>query len=204
MHTARRSWLALALLGISLGSGAQTPTPSQRLRGVIESVEGPLITYKANDGTLSKLLLTQDVSVIAVVKATLADIKEGSFIASAARPQPDGSQLALELRIFPESMRGVGEGHRPFAPVPQGTMTNGTTASAVVAGVAGPVILVKHKDGETKIVIPPDAPIMRYVVGSVADLVVGAEFTVNAATPRAEGGHRASRINVGRDGVVPQ
>ncbi len=200
MPSSRRQLLLLTLALASLGAAAQT----SRLRGVIESVEGSLISFKTNDGSSSKLLLTSDVTVIAVLKASLADIQEGSFIASAARPQPDGSQLALELRIFPESMRGVGDGHRPFAPVPNGTMTNGTTASAVVSGVAGSVILVKHKDGETKIVIPPDAPILRYVVGTVADLRPGAEFTVNAATPRGAGGYQANRINVGRDGVVPQ
>jgi hypothetical protein len=195
----RRLLLALTLALMVPAANAQT----QRLRGTIESVDGPLIRFKTNDGTLGVLLLTPRASVIAVVKATLADIQEGSFIASAARPQADGSQLALELRIFPESMRGAGEGHRPYAPVPNGTMTNGTTTSALVSGVNGSVILVKHKDGETKIVIPPGAPILRYVEGTAADLLPGAGFTVNAATPRAEGGYQSSRISVGRNGVLP-
>jgi hypothetical protein len=119
-------------------------------------------------------------------------------------PQPDGSQKALEVHIFPEQMRGTGEGHRPYAPVPNSTMTNGAASGAMVAGVNGSTILVKYKDGEKKIVVPPDAPIVRYEIGGAGDLKPGARFTVLAATRKPDGTLEASRINVGRDGVVPQ
>jgi hypothetical protein len=119
-------------------------------------------------------------------------------------PQPDGSQKALEVHIFPEQMRGTGEGHRPYAPVPNSTMTNGSASGAMVAGVNGSTILVKYKDGEKKIVVPPDAPIVRYEIGGAGDLKPGARFTVLAATRKPDGTLEASRINVGRDGVVPQ
>ncbi len=123
---------------------------------------------------------------------------------SAAMPQPDGSQKALEVHIFPEQMRGTGEGHRPYAPVPNSTMTNGAASGATVAGIDGSTLVVKYKDGEKKIVVPPNAPIVRYEIGSKADLKAGARFTVLAATKRPDGTLEASRINVGRDGVVPQ
>jgi len=139
-----------------------------------------------------------------VVKASMADVKEGSFIGSAAMPQPDGTQRALEVHIFPEEMRGTGEGHRPYAPVPQSTMTNGATAGSPVKGVDGSTITIKYKEGEKKIVVPPDTPVVRYVVGSSSDLKPGAHFTVLAATKKPDGSYEASRINVGRDGVVPQ
>ena len=138
------------------------------------------------------------------MKASLADIKEGTFLGSAAMPQADGSQKALEVHIFPEQMRGTGEGHRPSRPVPNSTMTNGTAGGATVTGVDGSTIMVKYKDGEKKIVVPPDAPIVRYEIGSKADLKRGAPFTVLAATKQPDGTFEAARINVGRDGMVPQ
>ncbi len=135
----------------------------------------------------------------------MADIKQGTFLGSAAMPQADGSQKALEVHIFPEQMRGTGEGHRPYAPVANSTMTNGSVAGGVtVAGVDGPTITVKYKDGEKKIVVGPGVPILRYEIGSLSDLKPGASFTVIAATKKPDGTFEAGRINVGRDGAVPQ
>jgi hypothetical protein len=142
--------------------------------------------------------------VVAVVKASMADIKEGTFLGSAAMPQPDGSQKALEVHILPEQMRGAGEGHRPYAPIPESTMTNGTSSGSMVAGVDGSTIVVRYKEGEKKIVVPPNVPIVRYEIGSNSDLKTGARFTVLAATRKPDGTLEASRINVGRDGIVPQ
>jgi len=134
----------------------------------------------------------------------MADIREGTYLGSAAIPQSDGSQKALEVHIFPEQMRGAGEGHRPYAPVPEGTMTNGSTSGSMVAGIDGSTIVVKYKEGEKKIVIPPDVPIVRYEIGGKDDLKTGAKFTVQAATRKSDGTLEANRINVGRDGIVPQ
>ena len=109
------------------------------------------------------------------------------------------------MHIFPEQMRGTGEGHRPYAPVPNSTMTNGTVGGATVTGVDGSTIVVKYKDGEKKIVVPPGAPIVRYEIGGKADLKSGAPYH-GAGRDQAAGRHRirAARINVGRDGTVPQ
>jgi hypothetical protein len=88
--------------------------------------------------------------------------------------------------------------------VPNGTMTNGAASGATVTGVEGATMTVKYKGGEKKIVVPPNTPIVRYEIGSPADLKPGAKFTVLAATKKPDGTLEASRINVGRDGVVPQ
>ena len=175
-----------------------------RMRGTIEKADGNVLSLKSSDGAEVKLTLTENATIVAVVKASMADVKEGTFLGSAAIPQPDGNQKALEVHIFPEQMRGTGEGHRPYAPVPNGTMTNGTASRATVAGVDGSTMVVKYKDGETKIIVPPSAPVVRYEIGNKSDLKAGAQFAVLAATKKPDGTLEANRINVGRDGVVPQ
>ena len=195
----------IALAGaIIAASCAAATAQTLRVRGTIEKADGNVLTLKSTDGAELKLTLTDNALIVAVVKASMADIKEGTFLGSAAIPQADGSQKALEVHIFPEQMRGTGEGHRPYAPVPNGTMTNGSASGAMVAGVDGSTMLVKYKDGEKKIVVPPNVPIVRYEVGGKGDLKAGARFTVLAATKKPDGTFEASRINVGRDGVVPQ
>jgi hypothetical protein len=200
MFPISKTILAAVVACCALTVAAQTT----RIRGTIESAEHNTLAVKLSDGTESKLVLAPNASILGVVKASMADIKEGTFIGSAAMPQPDGSQRALEVHIFPEEMRGTGEGHRPYAPVPQGTMTNGSTAGSPVQGIEGSTITIKYKEGEKKIVVKPDTPIVRYVIGSAADLKPGAHFTVLGATKKPDGTYEASRISVGRDGVVPQ
>jgi hypothetical protein len=175
---------------------------TQRLRGTIEKVDGRTLALKGRDGAALTLTLTNNATIVGVVKASLAEIKEGSFIGSGAMPQADGTQKALEVHIFAESQRGTGEGHRPWDGAPNSTMTNGTVGSAVTK-VEGGVITVRYKDGEKKIVVPPDVPVVRYEIGSPGDLKPGAAFSVIAATKKPDGTFEAARINVGRDGVVP-
>jgi hypothetical protein len=206
MQKKTRRVLCTAGLGFmmiaSVASAQQSPTV--RIRGTIEMVDGNSLTLKSRDGTQIKLVLAENASIVAVVKATLAEIKEGTFLGSAAIPQADGSQKAVEVHIFPEQMRGTGEGHRPYPTVANGTMTNGTAAGATVAGVDGSTITVKYRGGEKKIVVPPDVPILRYEIGAKSDLRTGAHFTVLAASKKPDGTFETSRINVGRDGAVPQ
>ena len=195
----------IALAGaIIAASCAAATAQTLRVRGTIEKADGNVLTLRSADGAELKLTLTDNALIVAVVKASMADIKEGTFLGSAAMPQPDGSQKALEVHIFPEQMRGTGEGHRPYAPVPNSTMTNGSASGATVTGVDGAAMLVKYKDGEKKIVVPPGVPIVRYEIGGRGDLKAGARFTVTAATRKPDGTLEANRINVGRDGVVPQ
>jgi hypothetical protein len=200
MFTIPKTILAAALVLAAFASAAQTT----RIRGTIESAQSDTLTVKLSDGAQSKVVLAPNATVVGVVKASMSDIKEGTFIGSAAVPQPDGTQRAVEVHIFPEEMRGTGEGHRPYAPVPQGTMTNGATAGSPVKGIEGSMITIKYKEGEKKIVVPPNTPVVRYVIGSPSDLKQGAHFTIQAATKKPDGSYEAARINVGRDGVVPQ
>jgi hypothetical protein len=181
---------------------AQAPK-TQRLHGVIEKVEGKTLTAKSDKGAPLTLNLADKLLVVEVVKASMADIKDGDFIGSGAMPQPDGSQKAIEVHIFADSMRGTGEGFRPWDGAPNSTMTNGTVG-ATVTGVAGPVITVKYKDGEKKIIVGPDVPIVRYVVGDESALKPGAAFSVIAAVKKPDGSFDVSRINVGSGGVVPR
>lgn len=174
-----------------------------RVRGVIEKVDGPNLTVKIAGNVQAKLALVGGARIVAVVKASMADIKENTFLGSAAIPQPDGTQKALEVHIFAETMRDTGEGHRPYN-LPNSTMTNGTISGATVAGVDGSTMTVKYKGGEQRIVVAPDTPIVRYEIGSHADLKPGAHFTVTAATKKPGGTFEANRINVGRAGVTPQ
>ena len=190
---------AVAALAVScISAQAQT----QRLRGTIERVDGTTLFGKARDGAPITLKLTDNATITAVYKATRADIKEGDYIGSGAMPQPDGSQKALEVHIFAASMRGQGDGHRPWNGAPDSTMTNGAVGN-IVSGIDGQVVLVKYKDGEKRIIVGPDTPVVRYEVGSADDIKAGAAFSVVAATKQADGTFTAARINVGRGGGTP-
>jgi len=177
---------------------AQQPT---RVRGTLEKVEGSTLTVRAGDATEVKLNLTGGAQVYGVVKGSISDIKPGVYVGVGAMPQTDGSQKAIQVTIFAESMRGIGEGHRPWDR-PGSTMTNGTV-DATVGSVEGQAFTVKYKDGEKKIVVTPEAVIRAYVIGSRDELKPGAQVAA-FAVKKPDGTLEAPRINVGRDGVVPQ
>src|SRR5580704_623770 len=201
---AARVALAVVAALATTAALAQAPAPQTvRLRGVIEKVDGNTLTAKSDKGDELKINLADKMLVVGVVKASLADIKEGDFIGSGAMPQPDGSQKAIEVHIFAESMRGTGEGFRPWDGAPNSTMTNGTVGNTVT-GVDGPVVTVKYKDGDKKIIVTPDVPIVRYEVADLSALKPGVAFSVLAAAKTPDGSYDIKRINVGRDGVVPR
>jgi hypothetical protein len=201
----RRTGLAVAtvIAGVFANtlSFAQQPQ-TVRLRGVIEKVDGRTVTAKSTKGDELKLNLADKVVVVTVTKASMADIREGEFIGSGAMPQPDGSQKAIEVHIFAESMRGTGEGFRPWDGAPNSTMTNGTVGASVT-GDDGPVITVKYKDGEKKIIVTPNVPIVRFQVADMSAIEPGAPFSVIAAVPIPDGSFDVNRINVGRGGASP-
>ena len=195
--------LGAAAAGAALAQQAASPQPqTTRLRGTIEKLNGSAVLAKSANGEELKLKLADKVLVVAVVKASLADIKPGLFIGSGAMPQPDGSQKALEVHIFAESMRGTGEGHRPWDGAPNSTMTNGTVGASV-SGVDGPVVTLQYKDGEKKIIIEPNVPIVRYVIADTGAITPGAPFTAVATGKEADGSLDVTRLNVGRDGASP-
>jgi len=185
---------SLGAVSAAVPALAQAPKP-ERLAGVIDKVDGHTVLAKSAKGDSLKLNLADKVMVVRIEKATLADIKPGDFIGSGAMPQPDGTQKAVEVHIFAESMRGTGEGFRPWTQ-PGSTMTNGTV-DAAVTGVNGPVITVKYNGGQQKIVVPPGTPIVKYVIADVSALKAGAKFAVIAALKQPDGSYNASRINVG-------
>jgi hypothetical protein len=150
-----------------------------------------------------KVSLTPNAAVFGVAEAKLADIKPGAYIGVGAMPQSDGSQRALQVTILAESQRGLSEGHRPWDARPNSTMTNGTV-DQTVASVDGPVLMVKYKDGEKKIVVPPDAVILAYMAGDKSELKPGARIAIVRALKKADGTLETNRVNVGRGEVVPQ
>jgi len=169
------SWMTRALLAsfamISLlasAAWAQQP-PTVRIRGTIEGIDGPMLMIKTREGTDVKVKMTDDLSVIGIAKTSLSEIKPGNYIGVSGMPQPDGSQKALAIHIFPEAMRGAAEGFRPWDLRPNSTVTNATVAETV-AGVDGQVIQVKYKDGEKKVVVPPDAAIVAFVTGEKSEV----------------------------------
>lgn len=171
IHMTRRVFGAagLALVLATSASFAQQPQ-TVRVRGTVEAVDGPVLTVKSRDGQTSyKVKMTDNVAIRGVIKAALADIKENSFIGVTGMPQSDGSQKAVEIHIFPEALRGTGEGFRPWDLLPNSTMTNATVAQ-MVKGVSGDEITLKYKDGEKKIVVAADTPIVTYVPGEVSEL----------------------------------
>lgn len=190
------------LAAICLAGNAFAQDKPIRVRGEIVAIDGPIMTVKSRDGSDLKIKLADNVGVAGIVPIGIAEIKPNSYIGVSALPQPDGSQRALHVHIFPEAMRGVAEGYFPWDVRPQSTMTNATVMDTV-AGVDGQTITVKYKDGEKKIVVPKEAPIVTYVPGSAADLKPGAKIFIIAAVPQPDGSFTAARVNVGRDGLTP-
>ena len=181
---------------------ASQPAQTIRLRGVIEKIDGRAVLAKSTKGEELKLNLVDKALVVAVVKASVAELKPGLFIGSGAIPQPDGSQKALEVHIFAESMRGTGEGFRPWDGAPNSTMTNGTVGASV-SGVDGPVVTVQYKNGEKKIIVGPNVPIVRYEIADLSVITSGAPFTAVATAKAADGSFDVSRVNIGRGGASP-
>jgi len=198
----RRTSIAAVFVALSVAGSAVAQDKPVRVRGEIVSLDGSTMTVKARDGATMKIKLADNVGVSGIVPFKLEDIKPNSYIGVSSMPQADGTQRAIHVHVFPEALRGVAEGHFPWDNQPKSMMTNATVANTVKS-VDGETITVKYKDGEQKIVVPPNAPIVRYEIGSKADLKNGAAYTVLAATKQADGTYAANRINVGRDGVVP-
>jgi hypothetical protein len=186
---------AFALLFAASLAAAQAPDVV-RVRATIESVDGQTITAKSRDGAEMKIHLADNAPVNEVVKAALSDIKPNSYVAVTAMPQPDGSQKATAVIIFPEAMRGVGDGHRPWDFVPSSTMTNATVDTSV-ASVDGEKLTVKYKDGDKTIIVPPTAEIATYAKKSLADLKPGKKIFIAATKKGPDGTLEAANVSFG-------
>ena len=191
--------LSFASICIALPASAQETV---RIRGTIERVEGPAYVVKNRDGSELKLTVTDNPLFVAISPSTMADIKQGMFVGSAGMMQPDGTQKAIEVHIFPESMRGTGEGHYDWDLKPQSKMTNGNVEQTVAA-VDGPILSVKYKDGEKKLVVTPETVVVTYVPGNKDDLQSGTRIFVSAAKKQPDGTLQTPRITYGRNGAGP-
>jgi hypothetical protein len=196
-----RSLAALALIAVSSYAIAQQPPTPSRVRGTIEGVDGDVLTVKSRSGEDVKLNMTGDIKVVGIIKISLAEIKVGSFIGATTVPGPDGAQNAVEVHVFPEAMRGTGEGSRPYDLRPNSTMTNATVAESV-AGNDGHTLTVKYKDGEKKVVVGPDTPVVTYVPADKSDLKAGAKV-IAFMKQLPDGSFETNRVSVGRDGLTP-
>jgi hypothetical protein len=200
-RTIRRTLAALsvALVGLALPASAQETV---RVRGTIDRIEGPVYVVKTRDGAEVKLTFTDNPLFVAIVKSSMADIKSGMFVGSTGMTQPDGSQKAIEVHIFPESMRGTGEGHYDWDLKPNAKMTN-ANVEQTVAGTDGPVLTVKYKDGEKKLMVTPETVVVTYVTGSKEDLKPGTKVFIGAAKKQPDGTVQTPRITYGKDGLMP-
>jgi hypothetical protein len=190
---------SFALICMVLPASAQE---NVRIRGTIERIEGPVYVVKNRDGAELKLTMTDNPLFVAIAPSAMADIKPGMFIGSAGMMQPDGTQKAIEVHIFPESMRGTGEGHYDWDLKPQSKMTNGNVEQSVAA-VDGPVLSVKYKDGEKKLLVTPETVVVTYVPGNKDELKPGTKIFVAAAKKQPDGTLQTPRITYGRNGAGP-
>lgn len=186
------------LVAVTCAWAQQQPA---RLAGTIEGVDGATLTIKTEQGS-TKVKLVDNARILTVDKVTMTDLKKSDFVGVGAMPQADGSQRAVQVSIFPESQRGQGERHGPWSSNPNGTMTNGTIDTTVVS-VDGQVLMVKYKDGEKKIIVPPEALVLRYTDSDRAALKPGAQVALNPLK-QPDGTIETLRVNIGRGGYAPQ
>jgi hypothetical protein len=203
----------IAVIGAATLALAQTaaPVPAQptvRLRATIEKIDAGSITLRERSGEVITLARLADMPVSEVFPVTLADIKPGSYVGTAAMPQSDGTQMALEVLVFPEAARGTGEGHYPWDLQPQSTMTNATVADLKAAPASvpgGQALTLKYKAGEKTVIVPTGTPVVSFKPAGAEEqkvlLVPGAKVLVNAQ--ERDGKPTALRVLVGRNGFAP-
>jgi hypothetical protein len=197
-----RPLFALAMVAAStIYAIAQQPPVPTRVRGSIEGVNGDVLAVKSRGGEDFELRMTPDIRIVGITKIALTDIKVGSFIGTTTVPGPDGVQNAVEVHVFPEDMRGTGEGSRPYDLRPNSSMTNATVAESVVSN-DGHTLLIKYKDGEKKVLVAPDTPVVTYVPADKTDLKPGAKV-IAFMKKLPDGSFETNRVSVGRDGLTP-
>lgn len=199
--------LVFGAISIAAPAQAQTQTPAQdtvRVRGTVERIDGADIVIKTREGAEAVLTLTDHPLFVAIVKSTMADIKPGMFVGATGMPQADGTQKAVEVHIFPESMRGTGEGHYDWDLKPQSKMTNANVdKTETIAGVDGQMLSVKYKGGEKKVLVTPETAVVTYTTGDRADIKPGTRVFIGAAKKLPDGHLQTARITYGKDGLNP-
>jgi hypothetical protein len=202
MHKIARAAIVAAGLGLITASTAWAQPSPGRIRGQIEKADGGMLSVKTRDGAMLNVKLADDARVSALVKASLSDIKDDTFIGIAGMPQPDGSIKAFSVHIFLPAQRGVvADRHGPWDAKPESTMTNAYVGSKVT-GRDGETLTVKYKDGEKKVVVAPDTVIAAVAPGNKDELKAGAQIIIMASDKQADGSVLAKNLYVGR-GVTP-
>jgi hypothetical protein len=196
-----RATFAIAAAFAATAALAQAPD-MVRVRGTIESVDGANLTVKARDGAELKIKLADNAAIRTVVGKTVADVKQGEFVGITAMPQPDGTQKAVEIHIFPEAARGTGEGHRPWDLMPGSTMTNANVDSEVAIS-DGKKLVLKYKDGDKTFIVPDNIKVVMFAPGSAADVKPGAKIFIVAAKKLPDGSLEAPAVTVSSNGVDP-
>ncbi|HMH17849.1 MAG TPA: hypothetical protein VK572_06840 [Burkholderiales bacterium] len=191
---------SLILAAVSASAFAQAPQPV-RVRGTVEKLENSVLTVKARNGNLMSIKLADNFAVIGLSKASLADVSTGKFIGTTTIGERNGALVALEVHIFPENMRGTGEGHYAWDLRPESMMTNANVADVVSMG-KDRVLTVQYKGGEKKVLVPENASIVAFAPAERSELKPGAQiFAVAQRQP--DGSLTAARVNVGIKGVIP-
>ena len=201
----RRILLAVILASplAALPAAAQNPPGATlRVAGIVTALDGNRLTVSAKDGQSLTVVLGDNAAIYGVEKRTAADIKPGDFLASGGVRGTDGKIHAVEVRIFPEALRGTGEGQRAWAAKPDGVMTNATVSGSVTQSPEGGVVHVKYKDGESEFVIGPDIPVLAYVPAGRELLKPGAAV-LTVAQKQPDGTLTTSRLTAEKDGVKP-
>src|SRR5712692_6799321 len=197
-----RAIAALLIAAVSAVALAQAPAnPPVRIRGTVEKIDGQILTIKANNGQNVTVKLADNFVVMGIAKASVADIGSGKFIGTTTVGERDGALVALEVHIFPENMRGTGEGHYDWDLRPDSKMTNANVANVTSMG-KDRVLTVQYKGGEKKVLVPEKAVIVSFTPTERSELKPGAKvFTVTQRQP--DGSLTAARVNVGLHGQVP-
>ena len=188
----------LALPAAAQNAPEGTPT---RIRGTVEKLDGQTLTVKSRDGQQLTIALAPNVAVAYLVNKSLADVKAGDFVASTSTKGTDGKNHAVELRIFPEAMRGLGEGQYAWDLVPESLMTN-ATVSGVTGAPQGQTLKVNYKGNESEIVVGTDTPVFGYSAGDASLLKPGSAIFI-VALKKPDGSLSAARVTAEKDGVKP-
>src|SRR5438876_1195646 len=197
-----RTPTALLIAAVSTVAIAQAPAnPPVRIRGTVERIDRTNLTVKANSGQSVNVKLADNYTVMGIARASLADVASGKFIGTTTLGERNGALVALEVHIFPENMRGTGEGHYDWDLRPDSKMTNANVANVTSMG-KDRVLTVQYKGGEKKVLVPEKAVIVSFTPTERSALKPGAKvFAVTQRQP--DGSLTAARVNVGLKGQVP-
>jgi len=198
----RKMILSAAFVIAATAALAQAPADTVRVRGTVQSVDGSMLTVKSRDGADLKIKLADNAVIRTVTGKTVADVKQGLFVGITAMPQPDGTQKAVEIHIFPEAARGTGEGHRPWDLMPGSTMTNANVDSEVAIS-DGKKLVLKYKDGDKTFIVPDNIKVVMFAPGTAADVKPGVKIFIVAAKKLPDGTLEAPGATVSSGGVDP-